>query len=114
MENRPKTRLDIVIQAAFSPGTRSGGLEVGGRGLERDRTFGRSLCAVRLHGNVRVEMIQCPICFFTSLPSTLVHAFDFLVTTTWSLVLLRTGYGHKRIDLGKRVRILFGNTKSEE
>lgn len=58
---------------------------------KKEHTFRSALGSMRLHGNVRVQVVQCTICLFTAIPSTLVHTLDFLIPTTGSLVLLRTG-----------------------
>ena len=58
-------------------------------------TFGSALLTVRLHCNVRIQMIQCAIGLFTSLPTAFVHAFYFLIPTPGALVLLSTGNRHK-------------------
>jgi len=46
-----------------------------------------------------IQMIQRSVCLLTTIPSTLVHALDFLVSPPWALVLLCSRDGHKRIDL---------------
>lgn len=48
---------------------------------------------------MRIQVIQGPVCFFTSIPAALVHALNLFVTATGSLVLLRTRNGDKGIDL---------------
>lgn len=64
-------------------------------------TFGSSLLAVRLHGDVRVEMVQSAIGLLASIPAALVHALDFLITSTGAFVLLSAGDGNKRVNLFK-------------
>ena len=59
------------------------------------RTFWCSLLAVRLHCDVRVEMVQGAIGFFAAVPSTLIHTLNFFVTPARSLVLLRAWDGYK-------------------
>jgi hypothetical protein len=59
------------------------------------RTFWCSLGTVRLHCDVRVQMVQSAVSLFTSVPATLVHSLDLLVTSARSLVLLRTWDGYK-------------------
>jgi hypothetical protein len=44
-------------------------------------------------------MVQCPICFFTSVPSTFVHSFNFFITAARALVLLCTRDRDERIYL---------------
>lgn len=62
---------------------------------------------MRLHRNMRVQMVQCTVCLLASLPSTLVHAFNLFVAATRAFVLLSTWDWDKGVDLRKRVRILF-------
>lgn len=64
-----------------------------------EHTFGCSLIAMRLHGDMRIKMVQCTICLFTTIPSTFVHTLNFFVTTTRTLVLLSTGNGNERVYL---------------
>lgn len=59
------------------------------------RTFWCSLLAVRLHCDVRVEMVQGAIGFFAAVPSTLIHTLNLFVTPARSLVLLRAWNGYK-------------------
>lgn len=54
---------------------------------------------MRLHGDVRIQMVECTISLLAAIPSTLVHALDFLEAPTWSLVLRGTGDRNKRINL---------------
>ena len=54
---------------------------------------------MRLHGDMRIQMIQSPIRLFTSLMSTFVHALNLLVATAGTLVLLGTGNWDERVDL---------------
>ena len=61
---------------------------------------------MRLHGDVRVQVVESPIRLLTPIPATLVHALDFFVTATRTLVLLGAGNWHERVYLGQRVRIL--------
>ena len=56
---------------------------------------------MRLHGNVRVQMIECSISFLASLMPAFVHALDFFVPTTGTFVLLRSRNGNKGIHLGE-------------
>lgn len=62
-------------------------------------TFRSTLRSVRLHGDVRIEVVQCSVCLLTAIPSALVHTLNLLVTATRSLVLLGTGDRHERVDL---------------
>ncbi len=54
---------------------------------------------MRLHGHMRIQMVQCPIGFFASVPTAFVHSLDLFVASPRSLVLLGTGYGYKGVDL---------------
>ena len=54
---------------------------------------------MRLHGDMRVQVIERAICLLTTLPTTLVHSFDFFISTAGALVLLGTGNGNEGIDL---------------
>ena len=62
-------------------------------------TFRSSLLAVRLHGDVGIKMVQSSVSLLTAIPATLVHALDFFVSSTGSLVLLSTGNRDERVDL---------------
>jgi len=70
------------------------------------RTFWGSLLTVRLHCDMRIEMVQGAVGFFASVPATLVHALNLLVTPARSLVLLRAGNGDKRVNGRERVTSL--------
>lgn len=61
--------------------------------------FGSSLLAVRLHGDMRVEMVQSAVGLLASIPAALVHALDFLIASAGALVLLRAWDGHERVNL---------------
>jgi hypothetical protein len=63
---------------------------------------------MRLHRHMRIEMIQRAIRLLAPLPPAFVHALDFFIPATRTLVLLRSGDGHKGVDLGEGVRILMG------
>lgn len=79
-------------------------------------TFRCALLPMRLHGDMRIQMIQGTIRLLTSLPPALVHSLDFFVAATRALVLLGTRNRDKGIDLGQRVRILgmILNTRTNE
>lgn len=62
--------------------------------------------SVRLHGHMRIQMVQRAVSLLATLPATLVHALDFFITTAGSLVLLSAGDGHERVDLRQRVWVL--------
>ena len=51
-------------------------------------------------------MIQRAICLFATIPSTLVHALDFFVAPSRTLVLLRARNRHERVNGGERVDAL--------
>lgn len=61
---------------------------------------------MRLHGYMRIQMVQRAIRLLTALPPALIHTFNLLITATRSLMLLGPGDWHKRIDLGEGVGIL--------
>jgi len=63
--------------------------------------------AVRLHGDMGIEMIQCAISLLASVPSTLVHALDLFISSTRALVLLGTGNRNEGVDL--RGKVLLAN-----
>ena len=54
---------------------------------------------MRLHRHMRIQVVQCAVCFFTAVPAALVHALNLFITATGPLVLLRTWNGDKGIDL---------------
>ena len=64
-----------------------------------------------LHSNMRIQMVKCAIGLFTSLPPTFIHSFNLFISTTWALVLLGAGNRDERVNLRKRVRRLFEETK---
>lgn len=51
-------------------------------------------------------MVQCTISLLAAVPTTLVHALNFFVATPGTLVLLRAGNGHERVNGGERVAAL--------
>lgn len=59
--------------------------------LER-LTFWSSFRPVRLHGNVRIQMVERAVRLLATVPSTLVHPLDLFVSPSWPLVLLRARY----------------------
>ena len=61
---------------------------------------------VRLHRDMRVQMIKRAVCLLATVPSTFVHSLNFFVAATWALVLLSTRNRDEGVDLRKRVRIL--------
>jgi hypothetical protein len=69
-------------------------------------TFWGSLLAMRLHCNMRVQVVEGAIGLLTSIPSTFVHALDFFVSPARSLVLLCAWNWYKRVDGRKWVSAL--------
>lgn len=65
------------------------------------RTFGSPLLSVRLHSDVGVEMVQSAVGLFATIPATLVHALNFFIPSSRTLMLLRAGDRHERINLLK-------------
>jgi hypothetical protein len=57
--------------------------------------FRCSLRTVRLHCDVRVQVVQSTVGLFASVPAALVHALNLLIAAARSLVLLRTWNGYK-------------------
>lgn len=51
-------------------------------------TFRSALCTVRLHCNVRVQVVQSAVGFLAALPAALVHALNLFIPSSRSLVLL--------------------------
>lgn len=45
---------------------------------------------VGLHGHMRIQMVQCPISFFATIPSALIHALDLSIPPPVSLGFLST------------------------
>lgn len=66
-------------------------------------TFRRTLLAVRLHGDMGVQVVQSTICLFATIPSTLVHTLDLFVSTARTLMLLSTGNRDEGVDLRERM-----------
>ena len=69
-------------------------------------TFWSAFLPVRLHSDMRIQVIECTISFLTTLVPTFIHAFDFFIAPAGTLVLLCTRNRNERVDLRKRVRIL--------
>jgi hypothetical protein len=68
-------------------------------------TFRGPFLAMRLHGDMCIQVVQGSIRLLASLPPAFVHALNFLITTTRSLVLLRSRDRNKRINLYKNKRL---------
>lgn len=62
-------------------------------------TFGSPLLAVALHRYVSIQMIKRAIRLFATVPPTLVHAFNFFISSPRSLVLLGSRNRDKGVDL---------------
>ena len=71
-----------------------------------EHTFRCTLLPVRLHRHVCIEVVQGAICLLTALPPTFIHALDFFIAATRSLVLLSAGDWDEGIYLGQWVRLL--------
>jgi hypothetical protein len=70
------------------------------------RTFGSSLLSMRLHCDMRIEMVKGAIRLLASVPTTLVHALNLFVSPTGSLVLLRARNWNERVHGGEWVSSL--------
>jgi hypothetical protein len=62
-------------------------------------TFRSALRPVRLHGDVRVEVVQRTVGLLAAVPPTLVHALDLFVASAGALVLLGPGDGDEGVNL---------------
>ena len=60
-------------------------------------TFWRSLWTMRLHSDVRIQMVQGAVSLFTTIPSAFVHPLDLFVSPSRTLVLLRARNRDERI-----------------
>lgn len=54
---------------------------------------------MRLHGDVGVEMVQSTVSLFATVPATFVHALNLFISSSRTLMLLRAGDGHERVNL---------------
>ena len=61
---------------------------------------------MRLHCDVRVQVVERAIRLFAAVPTALVHALDFFVASSRSLVLLRAWNRDKRVNRRQRVTAL--------
>lgn len=61
--------------------------------------FWSTLLTMALHRHVSVEMIQRAICLLATIPTALVHALNFFIAPSGSLMLLRSGNWDERVDL---------------
>lgn len=69
-------------------------------------TLRNTLLAVRLHGDMRIEVIESTIGLLATVPAALVHSLNFLVAPTGALVLLRARNGNEAEDLVEQIRQL--------
>jgi hypothetical protein len=60
---------------------------------------------MRLHCDVGIQVVKGSIGLLATLPAALVHALDFFIASSGTLVLLRTRDWHERID-GRELRAL--------
>lgn len=65
---------------------------------------------VRLHRNMGVEVVQCAISLLAAIPTTLVHALDFFITSARALVLLGTRNRDKGVDLRQMMLSAISNS----
>jgi len=66
-----------------------------------------------LHGDMSIEVVQRAVSLLAAIPTTLVHALNFLVTSTGSLVLLGTRDRNERVYLvAKLVRTSLGRGRT--
>lgn len=61
---------------------------------------------MRLHRDMRIQVIKSTIRLLTPLVPAFVHALDFFISTTRSFVLLRSWNRNERVHLRERVGIL--------
>jgi hypothetical protein len=57
---------------------------------------------VRLHRDVRVQVVQGSVRLLAAVPAALVHALNLLVASARALVLLGAGNGDEGVDLGSK------------
>lgn len=55
--------------------------------------------AMSLHGHVCIEMVECSVRLFATIPATFVHALNFFVAATRALGLRCSRNGNKRVNL---------------
>lgn len=58
-----------------------------------------------LHGNVRVQVVECTVGLLTAVPAALVHALDLFIPTPGALMLLRSRNRNKTVDLQMAVLV---------
>lgn len=71
--------------------------------------FGSALRAMRLHRNVRVQMVQGAVGLLATVPTALVHALNLFIPSAGSLVLLRARNGNERVYGGEWVTAVGGS-----
>lgn len=71
-------------------------------GWGTELTLWSAFLPMRLHGNMRIQMVQSAICLFAPIPTTFVHSLNFFISSTRALVLLRTWDWDKGVDLKSR------------
>ena len=54
---------------------------------------------MRLHCDVRIQVVERAVGLLAAVPAALVHALDLFVASSRALVLLGTGDGDERVDL---------------
>jgi hypothetical protein len=62
-------------------------------------TLWRALLSVTLHCDMSIKVVERTIRLFATIPATLVHALDLLVSPARSLVLLSSRNWYKRVNL---------------
>jgi hypothetical protein len=68
--------------------------------MKLKHTFWSAFLAVRLHGNMGIQVIKCAIGLLAAIPSTFIHALNFFITSPWAFVLLRAGDRDEGVYLG--------------
>lgn len=54
---------------------------------------------MRLHRNVRVQVVECAVCLLAAIPAALIHTLDFFISTTRTLMLLGARNWNKAVNL---------------
>lgn len=70
-------------------------------------TLGNALLAMRLHGDVGVQVVESAVSLLATVPATLVHALDLLVPTARSFMLLSAGDGDKAVNLHRMAMLAY-------
>lgn len=66
-------------------------------------TLGSTFLSMRLHSNVRVQVVERAVSLFATVPTTLVHPLNLFIASSRSLVLLCARDGHERINLNSNM-----------